>query len=744
MLRTGGAMEANLPVSLTSFVGRERELNELGQLLRKTRLVTLTGPGGCGKTRLAVETARRLLPDQADGACFVDLSTLTSDGHVVSSVAQAAGLAAAAAPDLEALVRSLSRRTMLVLIDNCEHLLEEAATVDEALAKGCPELRLLTTSREPLGAEGELVYRVRALGEADAVRLFADRAHNADAAFRLDDANTQAVAAICRRLDGMPLALELAAAHAVAMTPEQILERLDQRFRLLVGRRSAVARHQSLRATVEWSEALLTEPERTLFRRLGVFVGGFDLAAAEAVAGGPELPVEEVLPLLRRLVERSLVQFEQRQDMARYRLLETLCEHAVQRLVDADEAQWVRDAHATHFTAIAWQQVGHSTSAYPDWPLLHREVGNFRVSLEHAQAAGSQSFAELAAWLTPFWMEVRLGEGRSWMEAALATEPDNLYIRYRLAAGLGILTGAQGEVGASREYFRRALAICEQRSDNVGAARVLANMAAGASHMGDTEASLDYSQRAERLAREAGDAHVLRLALTNLAVPLAETGELDRALVVAEESVELATEIGDPYRRRQSLNGLVSVHFARGEVETALALQRDALRIDQPTMLGEFGSLANMVALLSTSGQPASAVRLAGALESNLERLGVQEKYDVRFQEALAQAIEALGPRAPSIRESGRRMSLEEARAFALQEPGSESPYNVRLTRREVEVAKLVHGGLTDAQIAKRLFISLRTAESHLQSLRNKLGVSNRAEVAVWVAENLTGPTSRP
>jgi len=281
------------------------------------------------------------------------------------------------------------------------------------------------------------------------------------------------------------------------------------------------------------------------------------------------------------------------------------------------------------------------------------------------------------------------------------------------------------------------LAICEQRSDKVEAARVLSNWAAVETRAGDSEAALDYAQRAEQLARESGDQPVLRVALANLSRSQVVSRDLEAALVAAKESVEVATELGEPFGLRQSLNVLVEAHRARGEVDTALVTLREALRIDQPSKAADLESLANMVALLSLSGHPQEALRLAGAVQANSQQLGIGSAPDPSLYKALDEAIEVLGPRAASIRESGRQMSIEEARAFALREPGSEPVPGVRLTRREVEVARLVRAGMTDAQIAKNLFLSVRTAETHVENVRNKLGVRTRAEVAAWAAMNL-------
>jgi predicted ATPase len=337
---------------MTGFVGRHSELAEVGQLSRGVTVVTICGTGGCGKTRLAVEVAREQLGEHAGGAWFVDLSAVTSPGLVASAIATATGRPAAMT-DVGRLVQELSEQSMLLVLDNCEHLVDEVARVVHAIVRDCARLRVLASSREPLGIESEWVYRLAGLTEADSMQLFVERAQRADAGFALDEPTTATVAKICRRLDGLPLALELAAAHAGTMAPADILARLDRPLLLLVGGHSTVPRHRTIQAALAWSEAMLSAAERTLYRRLGLFVGGFDLEAAEAVVSGPDLPRADVVPLLRRLVERSLVQFGRGSDRGRYRLLEPIREHASGRLAEAGEAPAIIDAYVRHYSDVA-------------------------------------------------------------------------------------------------------------------------------------------------------------------------------------------------------------------------------------------------------------------------------------------------------------------------------------------------------------------------------------------------------
>jgi len=740
-------MKTNLPVALTGFVGRELEIAEGGGLLSRARMVTLTGPGGCGKTRLAVEIARSQIAEYPDGACFVDLSALADPVLVVGTVATAAGIGGGSVPDLATLVQQLGEQQAVVLLDNCEHLIGETAVVADSLARGCPRLRVLATSREPLRTEGERVYRVGGLSEADSIRLFVERAQHRDARFQLAETSTTMVAAICRRLDGLPLALELAAALAASMAPADILARLSEQ--LLEDDRSAVSRHRSIRATLDWSTALLSEPELILYRRLGVFVGGFDLEAAEAIVSGPDLPRHEVVPLLRKLVERSLVEFEQAEGPGRYRMLETVREDALRRLIEAGEVNALREAHAKHYAELGWRYFRNSLSDSPVLPFAPARVperGNFWAALEHTRATRSSTFARLVSGLYLFWQWVRMDEARRWLDAALAEGSPDPETRYWLQFAIGLVAGMQGDTAASLAANREALALCELRADGVEMARILANLAIFERMAGNVEASLDLAHRAVRQARatdQPGHRRVLALALHYLAGAQLAAGELDDGLAAAEESVAIADEIGETRMRRMTRAILVEAYQRRGDLEQALASHRRGIGIGSVDPWREIADLARMAALLIASGHPERGVRLIGAVDVNCRRFGIDRQM-VTAREGLGRtfdrATRALGRRGANLLATGRRMSLEQAVAFAAEDPSI--PARVRLTRRETEVALLVRRGLTDPQIARSLHIAKRTAEGHVESLRNKLGVGSRAEVAAWVAENL--PTEQP
>ena len=425
-LRTANTVVAQrLPVQLTSFVGRAVELTDARRILADNRLVTLTGAGGVGKTRLALEVAGRIMSEYRDGVWYVDLAPIIDPDLVPVAVARALGL-----PDqpgrsmMETLLGFIGDRQMLVVLDNCEHLLDACAALIVALLGACPGLTLLTASREPIGVAGEVTWRVRSLSLADeAIELFTDRARHVRPDFHLTADNTTAVTEICRRLDGMPLAIELAAARIRALSLTEILDSLHDRFRLLTGgARTAVRRQQTLRASVDWSHMLLTEPERVVFRRLAVFLGGFDLDATRAVAGGGEVQPYQVLDLLTLLIDKSLIVAENTTGRTRYRLLETVRQYALEKLGESGEADTVRARHRDHYTAMAALL---DTPAGNDYERrieqAETEIDNLRAAFAWSRENTEIALAlALASSLQPLWLaRGRIQEGLAWFGAAL-------------------------------------------------------------------------------------------------------------------------------------------------------------------------------------------------------------------------------------------------------------------------------------------------------------------------------------
>ena len=477
-LRTPEPVAAhNLPPQFTTFVGRADQIRDVRKLLADNRLVTLTGAGGAGKTRLAVEVARRFCEELDDGVWYVDLAPITDPDVVPVAMAHALGL-----PDqhgrstMDTLLRFIRGRRMLVVLDNCEHLLGACATLTVALLGTCPGVTIMATSREPIAVPGETTWLVPSLSLLDeAIELFADRARLARPNFSISDNNAAAVREICRRLDGMPLAIELAAARVRVLSVDEILDSLHDRFRLLTGgSRTAVRRQQTLRASVEWSHVLLTDPERALFRRLAAFMGGFDLQAAEAVAGGREVQRYQVLDQLTLLVDKSLVVAETISGRTRYRQLETVRQYAAEKLSESGEADAVRARHRDYYTAIAAAldsvaQGGHLQRLEQ----AEIEIDNLRAAFAWSRENHDIAYAlRLASSLEPLWLgRGRLREGLTWFDSILEDEAtdntDLREMRARAVANKAMIDVRMGLVGASDcvDQAQQALAIARTVAD---------------------------------------------------------------------------------------------------------------------------------------------------------------------------------------------------------------------------------------------------------------------------------------
>ncbi len=498
------ARSDNLPAQLTSFVGRAGQIDEVRQLLLDNRLVTLTGAGGAGKTRLAIEVAAALSEEFADGVWWVDLAAIADPVVVSLTVARTLGL-----PDqpgrspLETVQRFIGDRKILLLLDNCEHLLDACGDVITRLLNICPQLTILTTSREPISVSGEITWRVPSLSMQDeAVALFTDRAQRARPTFRAIGDDTELLADICRRLDGMPLAIELAAARVRALSLRQIADSLNDRFRLLTGgARNTMRRQQTLRASVDWSHALLTEAERTVFRRLGVFMDGFDVDAAQGVAATSETEQFQILDQLSLLVDKSLVIADEESGTMRYRLLETIRQYALEKLAESGEADAVRNRHRNHYIATAAELEGDERLI--GW--AEQETGNLRAA--HTWSIDSAEFEpalRLMSSLQRVWeARGRMAEGIAGFDAVFT---DSRYrddcvaaaVWVRAVADKGMLT-AWISIPASLERAEEALAAARELGDSALTASSLA--ACGAIAYFSPEVSKKYLSDAIDLAR---------------------------------------------------------------------------------------------------------------------------------------------------------------------------------------------------------------------------------------------------
>jgi predicted ATPase/class 3 adenylate cyclase/DNA-binding CsgD family transcriptional regulator len=570
-----------LPMALTSFVGREAELTQIHEILSGNRLVTLTGAGGAGKTRLAIQIAGQLSGEFGDGVWYVDLAPITNPELVPVTVARALGL-----PDqpgrstIDTLTRFVADRQMLVVLDNCEHLLDASAALVNALLATAARLTLLTTSREPIGVAGEVSWRVPSLSlRTEAIDLFIDRARHARPEFVVTDDNAAVVAEICARLDGLPLAIELAAARVRALSLAEILESLHDRFRLLTGgARTAVRRQQTLRASVDWSHALLTEPERVLFRGLAAFLGGFDFDAAQTVASGGEVERFQVLDLLTLLVDKSLVVADDTGGRTRYRLLETVRQYALEKLGESGEADAVRARHRDHYTAMAAVLDAPAGSDYEQrLEQADIEIDNLRAAFAWSRENSAIELAlTLASSLQPLWQaRGRIREGRAWFDTALADldaqHPEvAAAVRARALGDKAVLDTWAG-AAASTDQAEQALAIARDVDDPALLARTLTacGFIAGAGY--NAEVARACFAEAIGLARAVDDRWRLSRILALQAQGEEIAGDLLGMRAAGEEGRDLADAIGDRFNSRACRFYLGTSQTTRGDLAGAVA-----------------------------------------------------------------------------------------------------------------------------------------------------------------------------
>jgi predicted ATPase/class 3 adenylate cyclase/DNA-binding CsgD family transcriptional regulator len=581
-LRTASSVAApNLPAQLTSFVGRQAEIGSLRDALAGNRLVTLTGAGGVGKTRLAVQVAAQIAGEFSDGVWYVDLAPITAAEVVPVTLARALGL-----PDqpgrstMDTLLRFVRDRHMLIVLDNCEHLLDACATLLATVLGAAPRVSVLATSREPVNVTGEATWQVPSLSLADeAVELFAERARLARPDFVVTDDNSTAVAEICRRLDGMPLAIELAAARVRALSLTEIVDSLHDRFRLLTGgSRTAVRRQQTLRASVDWSHALLTETERILFRRLAVFYGGFDLHAAQSVCGEGDIERYQVLDQLTLLVDKSLVvAFDSTESSGRtrYRLLETVRQYALEKLGESGEADAVRSRHCDHYTSIAALLDAPARTDY-EARLVQAEIemDNLRNALGwNLENRDTERALALASSLQPVWLtRGRILEGLAWFHVIPVEGEDAAVAPAVRARALADEAVVNTYVGDERlERAQRALEIARELDDPALLARSLSACGFIAGALYDAEAAAAYHAEAIELARALDDRWRLSQILAWQANTWLSTGDPMASRTAGEEGRDIADAIGDRANSRQSRLGIGWALLVQGKVAAAIS-----------------------------------------------------------------------------------------------------------------------------------------------------------------------------
>ncbi|UVO11145.1 LuxR family transcriptional regulator [Mycobacterium sp. SVM_VP21] len=626
----------HLPPALTSFIGRATQIDDVRALLTGNRLVTLTGSGGAGKTRLAVQIAALLADRFSDGVWYVDLAPITDPELVPMVTARALGL-----PDqpdrsaMDTLIRWIGERHLLIVLDNCEHLLDASAALLLGLLGACPQLTFLATSREPIAVDGEVVWRVPSLSLADeAIELFTDRARHARPDFHVTSDNAAAIEEICRRLDGMPLAIELAAARVRALSLTEILEGLHDRFRLLTGgSRRAVRRQQTLHASVDWSHALLTDPERVLFRRLAAFMDGFHLDAAQFVAGCGDIASHQVLDQLTLLVDKSLVVAENTTGRTRYRMLEMVRQYAMEKLGESGEADTIRARHRDHYTVLA-AALDHPTQDDHQQMLAtaDAEIDNLRAAFAWSQENGETEQAlTLASSLLPLWLgRGRIAEGVTWFDAALRDSAAHgsevaRPIRARALADHALLN-AWGLALNSLDQAQEAVAIARELEDQALLARALTACVSIAAY--NAEVAAPYFTEAIELARALDDRWRLSQILGWQTYAAAVAGDLNTAYTIGEEGRELADSIGDQFNSRYCRNWQGMASYMQGDLvgEIARCHEMVAEANAAGDLLNRFLGLQNLAlasAFRCEFGQADEA--LEALVETGAELSGVHE-----------------------------------------------------------------------------------------------------------------------
>lgn len=649
-LRTLDNLPNNLPLQITSFVGREREVADVKRLLGAVRLLTLTGSGGCGKSRLSVQLGADLLTEYPDGVWLVEMAALSDPSlldHTLASVLNVSE--EVGRPLLQTITENLRGKTLLLLLDNAEHLLSACANAAETLLRACPRLRILVTSREALAISGETTYRVpslalpdpseqftpQQLSQYEAVRLFIDRAISVQPGFAVNNQNAPAVAQVCHRLDGIPLAIELAAARVRAMPVEQIAGRLDDRFRLLTGgSRTALPRQQTLRALIDWSYNLLSPQERTLLNRLSVFLGGWTLEAAEAVCAGGEIEDWQVLDLLTSLVDKSLVVYEDQSGAAaRYRLLETIRQYARDALAAAGKEALTRTKHTEHFLEIA-----ETAATYMQGPRerewlqrLAVEFDNIRAALEWACSLPGQGACRLVCSLYRYWHSRAWAEGESWCLRALSTEggKERSACRAKTLALLGGLAGIHLDAATAVPSLCEALEIAREMGDEDTAARALNSLSNESFRAGDLDQALAQLQEAVSIYERQGNDRGKASCLVGLGNVVYERGDREEAQRLYHTALESARSSQDYGLAAVCLGNLADMCFAEEDYPKAKAYKKEALAACREILweMGAAGCLMTLSEIARIEGDRAES------------RAGQTEAMRVLLREGITPAV---------------------------------------------------------------------------------------------------------
>ncbi len=759
----------NLPADVTSFVGRRQEMADVRQLLSSSRMVTLTGLGGVGKTRLALHIARELRKAFPDGTWLVELAALQDPALLPQTVVTALHIpqASARAP-MTILTEHLRHQQMLLVLDNCEHLLEGCAMLVDAVLRAAPQLRVLATSRQALRVPGESLFAVpplpvpepeAALGAGAAIQypalaLFADRASAVVREFTITTDNQAAVARLCQRLEGIPLAIEIAAARLRVLSVGDLAARLDDRFQLLTeGSRTASARHRTLQATIDWSYQLCTPAEQTLWARTSVFADSFDLDGAQAVCSDADLPPEAILNTVAGLVDKSIVVREERAGQVRFRLLDSIREYGQAKLHASGGEHALRQRHRDRYThlidAVAAEWFGPKQE---EWLIrLQLEYPNLRKALAFCVAEPGQTRTGMHLAGTPWFLWVACGflaEGRHWLDRLLALDTEPSLERAQALGSGGYVAALQGDQPAAAEMLEESRLLA-RRLDDPGA-QAYATHVLGLSAMlsGDLERASTLMEKAlPAYAAVGAPDHLVGGLRIQLGLSYLFQQDLERAVAHFAACRARCEQRGERWLLSYAFWGLGFVELIRGELEPAAKHVCESLRIKRffHDTLGLSVALDLLAWIMAAQGDGERAAVLLGAASRLWQTFGLQlfgSKDLIALREQFTeQAHRALGDRAfEAALARGSELALDKALAFALDERPAAAATPSRgagsaLTRREKEIADLVARGMSNKEIAAALVISLRTAEGHVEHILAKLGFTSRAQIAAWGAE---------
>lgn len=756
------AGDADVP---SSFVGRHQELADIKKLLSTSRLVTLVGAGGVGKTRLALRASHQLQKAFTDGVYVAQLAELTGPELLPQAVLQAVGLyRSPAGHAMEVLADFFQEKQILLVLDNCEHVVDPCAAFAETLLRSTPKLRILATSREAFKVGAEQIYMVPPLSLPDpsepisvkthcryeALALFTDRARAVLPTFVVTDDNKHVLANVCQRLDGVPLAIELAAARMRVLSLEQIHARLDNQPDLLTrGGRTALPRHQTLRATLDWSYDLCSPYERLLWSRLSIFARGFDLDAADSVCTDDGLPADVLYPSLEALMDKSIITRDNCTTRVRYRLLEPVRQYGWQRLVLRDEEPTLRRRHRDHYLRMV-------TRADDEWfgpeqitwsERIREALPNIRIALEFclSEPGEARTGLRMAAALWFHWIAGEYPrEGRHWLDRALNADQQASRDRARALWVNGYIATRQGQLESALSMLDESRRLAEKNGDQDLLATAL-------QVAGVAELFRDNASRASSLLQQAVTHHAITgtctaltpLAMTQLSMAATLSGETDRAIELCKQAMDRCTAQNERWVRSSALWNMGMAYRRAGQLPQADQAAREALRIKHE--LRDFFGMALVIELLAwiaaAAGNKERAATLLGASGAFWDPIDMflygARTYLILHHKFESQARHALGDRAFRIHANqGERLDLDEVVAYACDDNFNLTPRSTPqpepLSPREQEVADLIAQGLTNKHIASNLVISQRTADSHVEHILTKLDFSSRAQIAAW------------